>query len=183
MSQYCIVSMSYLEVTTSFWIVLYGFRLWVTCCVKNLHSKVSQTVLLSKSLRVRFRSHKNSNLYAHFFLCNKQNANYESYLLRTWYVIFVYLPHRQFRPQKLSQGDFFLEIVVYHNSQNLKHNWCLHVVQIGSGSNPASYPMSTGGSFPEVKGPGRETDHSPPISAEVKKTWIYTSTPQYAFMA
>jgi hypothetical protein len=34
-----------------------------------------------------------------------------------------------------------------------------------------------------VKRPGRETDHSPPVSAEVKKTWIYTSIPTYAFMA
>jgi hypothetical protein len=25
--------------------------------------------------------------------------------------------------------------------------------------------------------PGREADHSPPTSAEVKKMWIYTSTP------
>jgi hypothetical protein len=25
--------------------------------------------------------------------------------------------------------------------------------------------------------PGREVDHSPPISAEAKKMWIYTSTP------
>jgi hypothetical protein len=31
--------------------------------------------------------------------------------------------------------------------------------------------------------PGREADHSLPTSAEVKNTWIYTSTPQYAFMA
>jgi hypothetical protein len=30
---------------------------------------------------------------------------------------------------------------------------------------------------------GREADHSPPTSAEVKKMWIYTSTPPYAFMA
>jgi hypothetical protein len=28
-----------------------------------------------------------------------------------------------------------------------------------------------------VKRPGRETDHSPPTSIEVKNTWIYTSTP------
>jgi hypothetical protein len=34
-----------------------------------------------------------------------------------------------------------------------------------------------------VKRPGRETDHSPPSSAEVKNAWLYTSTPQYAFMA
>jgi hypothetical protein len=34
-----------------------------------------------------------------------------------------------------------------------------------------------------VKRQGREADHSPPPSAEVKKMWIYTSTPPYAFMA
>jgi hypothetical protein len=28
-----------------------------------------------------------------------------------------------------------------------------------------------------VKRPGREVDHSPPTSADVKKMWIYTSTP------
>jgi hypothetical protein len=36
---------------------------------------------------------------------------------------------------------------------------------------------------PGVKRPGREVDHSPPASAEVKKMWTYTSTPPYAFMA
>ncbi|PNF35818.1 hypothetical protein B7P43_G09411 [Cryptotermes secundus] len=35
---------------------------------------------------------------------------------------------------------------------------------------------------PGVKRPGREADGSPPTSAEVKKTWVYTSTPLYAFM-
>jgi hypothetical protein len=34
-----------------------------------------------------------------------------------------------------------------------------------------------------LKRPGLEADHSPPTSAEVKKTWIYTSIPTYAFMA
>jgi hypothetical protein len=34
-----------------------------------------------------------------------------------------------------------------------------------------------------VKRQRREADHSPPTSAEVKKTWIFTSTPPYAFMA
>jgi hypothetical protein len=33
----------------------------------------------------------------------------------------------------------------------------------------------------EVKRLGREADHSPPTSAEFKKTWIYTSTPPYIF--
>jgi hypothetical protein len=34
-----------------------------------------------------------------------------------------------------------------------------------------------------VKRPGREADHSPPSSAEVKNAWSYTSTPQYVFVA
>jgi hypothetical protein len=59
----------------------------------------------------------------------------------------------------------------------------LHVVQIGSGAHPASYLMVAGALSPEVKRLGREADHSPPTSAEVKNTWIYTSTPPYAFMA
>jgi hypothetical protein len=36
---------------------------------------------------------------------------------------------------------------------------------------------------PGVKWPVREADHSTPTSAEVKKMWIYTFTPLYAFMA
>jgi hypothetical protein len=39
-----------------------------------------------------------------------------------------------------------------------------------------------GALFPGVKRPGREADHSPPTSAEVKKTWVYTSTPPYVYM-
>jgi hypothetical protein len=45
----------------------------------------------------------------------------------------------------------------------------LHVVQTGCGVHPISYPMGTEGSFPGVKRPGREVNHSPPTSAEVKK--------------
>jgi hypothetical protein len=30
---------------------------------------------------------------------------------------------------------------------------------------------------PEIKRSGREADHPPPTSAEVKKMWLYTSTP------
>jgi hypothetical protein len=36
---------------------------------------------------------------------------------------------------------------------------------------------------PGVKRPGREADHSSPTSAEVNKTWVYTSTSPYVFMA
>jgi hypothetical protein len=59
----------------------------------------------------------------------------------------------------------------------------LHVVQTGSGAHQASYPMGTGALSPGVKRPSREADHSSPICAEVKKMWIYTSTPPFAFMA
>jgi hypothetical protein len=42
-------------------------------------------------------------------------------------------------------------------------------VQTGPGDHPAPYPMGTGGSFPGGKArPGRDADHSPPSSAEVK---------------
>jgi hypothetical protein len=42
-------------------------------------------------------------------------------------------------------------------------------VQTSSGAHPASYPMGTGGPFPGGKvRPGRDADHSPPTSAEVK---------------
>jgi hypothetical protein len=47
-----------------------------------------------------------------------------------------------------------------------------------------TYPMGTGGSFARgVKRQGRQADHSPRTSAEVKKIWIYTSTSPYTFMA
>jgi hypothetical protein len=36
---------------------------------------------------------------------------------------------------------------------------------------------------PGIKRPEREANHSPPTSAEVKKTRIYTLTPPYVFMA
>jgi hypothetical protein len=55
-------------------------------------------------------------------------------------------------------------------------------VSMGVVRHPASYPMGTRDSFPGVKRPGRETDNSPPSSAEVKNAWSYTSTPQYVFM-
>jgi hypothetical protein len=61
-----------------------------------------------------------------------------------------------------------------------------HRIQTGSGAHPASYPMGTSGSLPEegvLKQLGREADHSPPSSAEVKNAWSYTSAPPVPFMA
>jgi hypothetical protein len=48
-------------------------------------------------------------------------------------------------------------------------NFFRHHVHIGSRAHPAFYPMGTRDSFPEVKLPKREADHSPPSSAEVKE--------------
>jgi hypothetical protein len=44
-----------------------------------------------------------------------------------------------------------------------------HRVQNGSGAHPASYPMGTRVPFLGIKQSGREADHSPPSSAEVKE--------------
>jgi hypothetical protein len=56
-----------------------------------------------------------------------------------------------------------------------------HCVQTSSVAHPSSYPMGTRESFPGVKCPGHEADHSP--NAKVKNAWNYTSTPQNTFMA
>jgi hypothetical protein len=45
----------------------------------------------------------------------------------------------------------------------------LHVIKTDCGAQPASYLMGNGDSFPGVKRLGREADHSPQASAEVKK--------------
>jgi hypothetical protein len=51
-----------------------------------------------------------------------------------------------------------------------------HRVQTCSGAHPA-YLMGTGALSLGAKRPGREADHSPPSSAEIKNAWIYTSNP------
>jgi hypothetical protein len=48
---------------------------------------------------------------------------------------------------------------------------------------PAFYTLRSEAFSRAVKRPGREADHSPPTTAEVKKMWIYKSTPPYVFMA
>jgi hypothetical protein len=51
------------------------------------------------------------------------------------------------------------------------------------GSTQPPIELVPGAFSPGVKRPGREANHSPPASAEVKKMWMYTPTPPYAFMA
>jgi hypothetical protein len=94
--------------------------------------------------------------------------------------------------ENMTRNKRFFQVWIYHMFYILYPyvTWpiywqfsLLHIVQTGSGVHPTSYKMGTGGSFPGVKRQGREADHSPPTSAEVKKMWIYTSTPLYVFMA
>jgi hypothetical protein len=49
------------------------------------------------------------------------------------------------------------------------------------GSTQPPLQWAPGALSPGVKRPGLEADHSPPASAEVKKSWISTSTPPYNF--
>jgi hypothetical protein len=58
----------------------------------------------------------------------------------------------------------------------------LHVVQTGSEDHYPPIQWVPGALSPGVKRPGCQANHSPQTSAEVKKIWIYTSTPPYAFM-
>jgi hypothetical protein len=52
----------------------------------------------------------------------------------------------------------------------------------GSALGPTQPPIQCvpGALSPVVKRQRLEADHSPPTNAEVKKMWIYTSTPPYA---
>jgi hypothetical protein len=52
-----------------------------------------------------------------------------------------------------------------------------------SGVHPASYPKGTEGSISRGKRPVLEANYSPVSVDDIKKTWIYTSTPQYDYMA
>jgi hypothetical protein len=58
-------------------------------------------------------------------------------------------------------------------------NFCLHH-RVQNGSGP--HQWVPGCSFPGVKRPGREADHSPPSSAEVKECVELYLHSQYAFM-
>jgi hypothetical protein len=80
----------------------------------------------------------------------------------------------------------FLLVFIFYNSQVAQSVQCLTMgwtaivrspteaedfsPNLCSGAHPATCTMGTGGSFPGCKArPGRDADHSPPSSAEVKK--------------
>jgi hypothetical protein len=56
----------------------------------------------------------------------------------------------------------------------------LRSIQTGSWFQPTSYPVGTGGLFPpDLKRPGRETDHSSPSGAHVKKYGVIPPLPMH----
>jgi hypothetical protein len=59
----------------------------------------------------------------------------------------------------------------------------LHLIQTSSEAHTAFYPMDTRTSSPRLRPLGSEADHSPPTNANVKKMFIYTSTPPHVSMA
>jgi hypothetical protein len=62
--------------------------------------------------------------------------------------------------------DRAIEVRSSVEANDFSSNLC---VQISSGAHPASCTMGTGDPFPGDKGrPGRDADHSPPSSAEIK---------------
>jgi hypothetical protein len=65
-------------------------------------------------------------------------------------------------------------------SSSSKRIFPLASVQTSSGAHPASRTMDPGGPFPGAKArPGRDADHSPPYSAEVKNEWeLYLLSPK-----
>jgi hypothetical protein len=61
-------------------------------------------------------------------------------------------------------------------------NFLLSTSRLALGSTQSPIQWIPGPFSPGIKRPRRETDHSPPGSAEVKKMRVFTSTPSYAFM-
>jgi hypothetical protein len=83
-------------------------------------------------------------------------------------------------PYRSAGGRHAGDVAVYHNHYNHATDSYIylagagnfsphHRVQKGSGVYPASYPMDSRGFYLGVKRPGREADHSPPSSSEVKE--------------
>jgi hypothetical protein len=62
--------------------------------------------------------------------------------------------------------DWAIEVWSPTEAEDFSSSPC---IQTSSGAHPASCTMGTGGPFPGGKAqPGRDADHSPPSSAEVK---------------
>jgi hypothetical protein len=66
---------------------------------------------------------------------------------------------------------------VFDSHQGQQDLLFFHSAQTGSGVHPAAYPTGTRGCPPGVERQGREVDHSPPFSAEVKNGGAISTLP------
>jgi hypothetical protein len=86
--------------------------------------------------------------------------------------IFFFLPHA---------CENMVVLISNSSSSSSSSNICdtavLRNVQIGSGAHQVSI------SFPEIKRPALEVNHSLPFSAGFENVWSYTTHPPYAMMA
>jgi hypothetical protein len=130
-------------------------------------------------------------LHNELFNCSKNSSHNQATLLKTNFnsiLPFGFSLPKWREPGQLSRYSDWLRAgrpggVAVKSPGRVKKFSLLHTVQTGSGVHPTSYKIGTGGSYLGVKRQGREADHSPPTSAEVKKMWNYTSPPLYVFMA
>jgi hypothetical protein len=88
-------------------------------------------------------------------------------------------------PNIIKSRDNVVGIATDYGMDDRGFGFRVHVVQTASGSTQAPMKWLPGAVSLGINWSGREADHSPTASAEVKITWIYvyTSTPPYAFMA
>jgi hypothetical protein len=90
-------------------------------------------------------------------------------------------------PGKRSQYSKWLRAVRPRGQSSSPERGEIFLLSMSSGPvlGPTHFPIQCvpGTLFPAAKRPWHEGEHSPPTSAEVNNTWIYISTPPYAFMA
>jgi hypothetical protein len=91
-----------------------------------------------------------------------------SFLEQGWNTLFLYRVAGARVAQSLycQTMDWAIGVRSLTETEDIYSSLC---VQTGSGAHPASYTVGTRGPFPGGKvRPGRDADHSPPSSTEVK---------------
>jgi hypothetical protein len=84
---------------------------------------------------------------------------------------------------RCSDSNILLYWIIWPDAMTTQQPWT--ILQSRQALGPTQPPVQwvLGTLSPGIKRQGREADHSPPTSTEVKKMVIYTSTSPYFFMA
>jgi hypothetical protein len=188
------------------WIFYLLFR-WISVCkvliLNNLQSSDIWSILLvQKTLRYKPINENFLKIFRHFHVPWAQVADHRSFIVPSVNVAAKsklsrychYSKGNELNYVQMAEASYFswyasgtrtlISRAGLPNGQSSSPGCSkifLHSVQTGSGTHSASYPLGTGGAIsPGAKRPGLEANHSPPSSAKVKNTWIYTSIPPYA---